>query len=42
MGQIKYFISKPPTSKIRIKDIKTLDKASKSDLSFFDSINYKI
>ena len=30
-----------PTSKIRIKDIKTLDKASKSDLSFFDSINYK-
>ena len=30
-----------PSSKIRIKDIKTLDKASKSDLSFFDSINYK-
>ena len=30
-----------PTSKIQIKDIKTLDKAGKSDLTFFDSINYK-
>ena len=29
------------TSKIYIKDIKTLDKAGKSDLTFFDSINYK-
>ena len=28
-------------SKIIIKDIKTLDKAGKSDLTFFDSINYK-
>ena len=30
-----------PKSKIIIKDIKTLDKAGKSDLTFFDSINYK-
>ena len=28
-------------SKIYIKDIKTLDKANKSDLTFFDSLNYK-
>ena len=28
-------------NKIKIKDIKTLDKASKEDLTFFDSINYK-
>ena len=30
-----------PKSKIIVKDIKTLDKAGKSDLTFFDSINYK-
>ena len=29
-------------SKIEIKDIKTLDKAGKFDLTFFDSLNYKI
>ena len=28
-------------SKIEIKDIKTLDKAEKLDLTFFDSLNYK-
>jgi len=28
-------------SKIKIKDIKTLDKAEKLDLTFFDSLNYK-
>ena len=29
------------SSKINIKDIKTLDKAEKMDLTFFDSLNYK-
>ena len=28
-------------SKIKIKDVKTLDKAEKFDLTFFDSLNYK-
>ena len=28
-------------TKIQIKDIKTLDKAEKLDLTFFDSLNYK-
>ncbi len=29
------------TSKTNIKDVKTLDKAGKFDLTFFDSLNYK-
>ena len=34
-------ISTSLQKKIKIKDIKTLDKAGSSDISFFNSINYK-
>ena len=39
--KLNILFPKISTSKIKIKDIKTLDKAENEDLTFFDSLNYK-
>ena len=39
--KLNILFPKNSVSKIEIKDIKTLDKAGKFDLTFFDSLNYK-
>ena len=39
--KLNILFPKHSKSKITIKDIKTLDKAGKLDLTFFDSLNYK-
>ena len=39
--KLNILFPKLSNSKINIKDIKTLDKATKFDLTFFDSLNYK-
>ena len=37
--KLNILFPKISTSKIKIKDIKTLDKAENEDLTFFDSLN---
>ena len=39
--KLNILFPKYSNSKIKINDIKTLDNAEKSDLTFFDSLNYK-
>ena len=40
-SKLNILFPKYSNSKIKINDIKTLDNAEKSDLTFFDSLNYK-